>query len=64
MGGLLWGGGGEIKLSLDRGDLWDLRTPKALLADDWTYATIQELVQKRDQKRLVARCDAPYNRSP
>jgi hypothetical protein len=30
-GGLLWGGGNSIRLSLDRGDLWDLRTPATLL---------------------------------
>ena len=27
LGGLLWGEGQTIRLSLDRGDLWDLRTP-------------------------------------
>ena len=27
-GGLLWGGGRRVVLSLDRGDLWDLRTPE------------------------------------
>ena len=64
MGGLLWGGGSNIKLSLDRGDLWDLRTPKPLLADDWTYATIRKLVQQKNQKRMVAMFDRPYNAYP
>ena len=38
-GGLLWGEGRVLKLSLDRADLWDLRTPELYLADDWNYAT-------------------------
>ena len=64
LGGLLWGGGGEVKLSLDRGDLWDLRTPEPLQAPDWTWATIQKLVAAKDQGQLVARFDRPYNAYP
>jgi len=64
LGGLLWGGGANVKLSLDRGDLWDLRTPEPLQADDWTWATIRKLVAARDQKQLVARFDRPYNAYP
>ena len=64
MGGLLWGEGGQVKLSLDRGDLWDLRTPKPLLAADWTYATIRKLAREKNQKRMVAMFDQPYNAYP
>jgi len=60
LGGLLWGGGGTIKLSLDRGDLWDNRLPDALKADDWTYATIQRLVAAGDQPTLNRMFDEPY----
>ncbi len=64
LGGLLWGGGGNsestIKLSLDRGDLWDNRLPDALKADDWTYATIQRLVAAGDQPTLNRMFDEPY----
>ncbi len=63
-GGLLWGGGNSIKLSLDRGDLWDLRTPDTLLGDDWTYATMQKLVAEKNQAQLVKRFDAPYDATP
>jgi alpha-L-fucosidase 2 len=59
-GGLLWGEGRVIRLSLDRGDLWDLRTPAAYLANDWTYATIKRLVKERNQAELVRRFDAPF----
>ena len=64
IGGLLWGGEANIKLSLDRGDLWDLRTPKPLLADDWNYATIQALVRQKNQGRMVAMFDRPYQAYP
>jgi len=60
MGGLLWGGGQTVRLSLDRGDLWDLRTPDTLLRKDWTYATIRKLVGLKDQAQLVKLFDDPY----
>lgn len=63
-GGLLWGEGRTLRLSLDRADLWDLRTPEIYLAEDWTYATIQKLVQARDQRELVRRFDAPFEEIP
>ena len=64
LGGLLWGQGGKVNLSLDRGDLWDLRTPEPLKADDWNYATIQKLVAAKNQAKLVAMFDKPYNGFP
>lgn len=64
MGGLLWGGDGEVRLSLDRGDLWDLRTPEMLLRDDWTFATIRKLVAAKDQAKMVEMFDQPYNAVP
>jgi hypothetical protein len=35
-GGLLWGSGNTINLSLDRGDLWDERLPEIYHLDNWT----------------------------
>ena len=64
LGGLLWGTGGTVNLSLDRGDLWDLRTPAPLKADDWNYATIQKLVAAKNQAKLVAMFDKPYQSFP
>ncbi len=60
MGGLLWGNGGNLKLSLDRGDLWDLRTPATILRTDWTWATIQELVAEGNNAKQVELFDKPY----
>ena len=39
-GGLLWGEGNEIRLSLDRGDLWDLRPHPGFTAPGFTYETV------------------------
>ena len=59
MGGLLWGGDGEIRLSLDRGDLWDLREHPMFADGSFTYETAvsmaregrtDEMNQKYDHK--------------
>ncbi|RPJ69764.1 MAG: hypothetical protein EHM24_17635, partial [Acidobacteria bacterium] len=63
-GGLLWGGDSTVRLSLDRGDLWDLRTPDIYKEPDWNYATIQRLVAERNQRELVRRFDAPFEEIP
>ena len=63
-GGLLWGEGDTIRLSLDRGDLWDERLSETLQRKDWTYQTLQRLVAKRDQKTIEALFDTSYNRVP
>ncbi|MBI4890694.1 MAG: glycoside hydrolase N-terminal domain-containing protein [Acidobacteria bacterium] len=43
MGGLLWGSGNELRLSLDRGDLWDLRPHPAFVQPGFKYAKVVEL---------------------
>lgn len=52
MGTLLWGQSGMIKLSLDRGDLWDLRIPETQNRKDWNYAELIKLVDQKDEKRI------------
>ena len=46
MGVLLWGEGNTLRLSLDRGDLWDERPSKAFLKvkDRFTWAEMQRMV--------------------
>lgn len=48
IGCLMWGDGNPLKLSLDRGDLWDTRVADEALADDYTYANLIELVKRTD----------------
>jgi alpha-L-fucosidase 2 len=61
LGGLLWGEGRTIRLSLDRGDLWDLRTPAAIHEKGFTYANLQKLVRERNAGEISRLTDAPYN---
>jgi len=60
LGGLVWGQEHKLRLSLDRGDLWDLRRPDMVLRPDWNYATIQRLVAEKNQAELVKMFDDPY----
>lgn len=59
-GGLLWGDGRVIRLSLDRGDLWDNRTPDTYREAGWTYANMQALVKAKNQAELVRLFDDPF----
>ena len=62
MGGLLWGDKNLIRLSLDRGDIWDERTNGP---QEWwktrTYAKGAELVAKKDFGTVNGWWDGPYN---
>lgn len=60
-GTLLWGGGNRLKLSLDRGDMWDLRPIAGFQEPDWNWATLMRLVRERNQAEIVRRFDDPYN---
>ncbi|MBN1909616.1 MAG: glycoside hydrolase N-terminal domain-containing protein [Pirellulales bacterium] len=59
-GGLLWGGGRSLKLSLDRGDLWDNRQPDVWSRPDRNYATMRRLLAEKNQKSLEAMFRQPY----
>lgn len=59
-GGLLWGAGNTVNLSLDRGDLWDLRVPPPFTEPDWNYKTMEELAQSGNMKRIHQMFDDPY----
>lgn len=62
LGGLLWGEKNTIRLSLDRGDLWDER-PAA--EKEWwkkhTYALGKQLVDQKKFDVINALWDGPYN---
>jgi alpha-L-fucosidase 2 len=52
IGGLLWGKGNELRLSLDRGDLWDLRQHPIYARPDFTYATVVARAQAGQADQL------------
>ncbi|WP_176012027.1 glycoside hydrolase N-terminal domain-containing protein [Victivallis sp. Marseille-Q1083] len=61
IGGLLWGDGRKMKLSLDRCDLWDERTNGVYEHPDWSYRALQEIVATGDEARLALQ-DELYER--
>jgi len=60
-GSLLWGGKDKIRFSMDRGDLWDIRSPKELSEPGFTFANIQKLVKKRNQREINRLFDNIYH---
>ncbi len=64
LGTLMWGGGGWIRLSLDRGDLWDLRQPPELTAPELTFANLRRLVREGDGPGVVKRFESFYEQCP
>jgi alpha-L-fucosidase 2 len=60
MGTLLWGEGNRLKLSLDRGDLWDLRPMPILQRTDFTWTNLRKLVRQKKQAEIVKRFDESY----
>ena len=64
IGALVWGEGNVLRLSLDRGDLWDNRRPDIYAQSDWTYATIKRLVAAKNQKEMERLFDTPYEATP
>ena len=62
-GSLLWGGGDQLRFSMDRGDLWDLRSPKEISEPGFNYANLVKLVKQRDQGEINRLFDTIYAQS-
>ncbi|RME92685.1 MAG: hypothetical protein D6766_09615, partial [Verrucomicrobia bacterium] len=60
-GGLLWGETNQIRLSLDRGGLWDTRPHPITTRDTWDYAHLKQWVAEGNQKEISAHFDACYD---
>lgn len=52
IGVLLWGGGNVVKLSLDRGDLWDERSDDTEKDPCWRWQTIMDAAKSGDCSKL------------
>lgn len=55
MGCLVWGNGDPIRLSLDRGDLWDTRLAPEVLDSNFTYNKLNELIQEKNQAEILSK---------
>ncbi|MEO8479763.1 MAG: glycoside hydrolase N-terminal domain-containing protein [Gemmatimonadota bacterium] len=64
LGALLWGGDSTLILSLDRGDLWDERTPAIFSDADWNWSAMQRLVRTGNMARFHELFDDPYEKFP
>lgn len=60
LGGLLWGGDGTLRLSLDRDDLWDERPAPGDPLRGLTYAEIQRRVAAHDNAGISQIVDGAY----
>lgn len=61
LGGLLWGGDRRLILSLDRGDLWDLRPAAPFGTDGYRWRDLVRLVRENKEDSLHLRFDQPYD---
>ncbi|MBI5835323.1 MAG: glycoside hydrolase N-terminal domain-containing protein, partial [Armatimonadetes bacterium] len=61
LGGLLWGQDGTLRLSLDRGDLWDERPARNVPWERFNYATMVQLAREKKIGELNTIFDNPYN---
>lgn len=61
IGCLIWGNGNKLRLSIDKGDLWDCGgaiKPEG----DFTYQSLQKFVKQRRKRKISKIFDAPYAR--
>ena len=63
MGGLLWGGGNTLRLSLDRGDLWDERPAVGSKTNQFNWPEIKRLVAGGKAGEANELLDFPYNQA-
>ncbi len=62
LGGLLWGKGNLIRLSLDRGDLWDERPAPGIKPEEFNWAHVISLVRAGKAAQANRIMDYPYSR--
>lgn len=60
LGALIWEKEGELRLSLDRSDLWDLRPMKGLDGPEFKYKWVYDHVMKKDYAIVQKYLDQPY----
>lgn len=62
-GALVWGGGDTLNITLDRADFWHNVQMPAYLAPDFTWATLVETVEKKDDARRRRAIDGEPDKS-
>jgi alpha-L-fucosidase 2 len=64
LGALIWEKDNQLRISLDRSDLWDLRPMKGLDGQEFSYKWITEHVKNKDYKIVQQKLDEPYEKEP
>lgn len=64
LGALIWEKDGELRFSLDRSDLWDLRPLKGLQGPEFSYQWVYERVLSDRYKEVQDKLDQPYETEP
>jgi alpha-L-fucosidase 2 len=64
LGALIWEKNGNLRLSLDRADLWDERPMKGLHREEFSFKWVQEQVAKKQYDTVQKLFDHPYDREP
>ena len=64
LGALIWEKNGNLRLSLDRADLWDERPMKGLHREEFSFKWVQEQVAKKQYDTVQRLFDHPYDREP
>jgi alpha-L-fucosidase 2 len=59
-GAMIWGADHEVRFSLDRSDLWDLRMPTGETSADYTDSNLQKLKSSSDSRGLDAIFVKPF----
>ncbi len=64
LGALIWQKGENLRFSLDRADLWDLRPMKNFDKPEFKFKWVQQQVQNNNYKVVQDLFDVPYDTSP
>ncbi len=59
MGCLIWGNGQNLRLSIDKGDLWDC-SGAVKPGGDFTYDSLKKLVRQKRNRKISKIFDTPY----
>lgn len=61
---LVWQKGDNLRISLDRADLWDLRPMDNMGKPEFSFKWVQEQVKNKNYKVVHEMFDVPYDRLP
>lgn len=64
LGALVWQKNSQLRFSLDRADLWDMRPMKGLHRKEFSYQWVMDQVRNKDYGKVQTYFDEPYEQEP